>query len=203
VNKPADFRVCFVGDSLTAGTGDPEHLGWVGRVCRQAAAANTSLTAYNLGVRRETSADIAQRWAGECSPRLPAGTQAHVAFCFGVNDTTEVSGQVRVTATDSVENLKRILAEAKSRYAVAMIGPPPTADTEQNQRIRLLSLQYEAACGQMAIPYLPVFGSLSENPVWTRQVAKYDGAHPQAEGYAEFARLVMQWNYWWFRSTTT
>lgn len=27
-----DLRVCLVGDSFVAGVGDPDHLGWVGRV---------------------------------------------------------------------------------------------------------------------------------------------------------------------------
>jgi lysophospholipase L1-like esterase len=26
------MRICFVGDSITNGTGDPEYLGWVSRV---------------------------------------------------------------------------------------------------------------------------------------------------------------------------
>ncbi len=51
----ADLRVCFLGDSFVAGVGDPEHLGWVGRVAARTNRGGQPLTAYGLGVRRETA----------------------------------------------------------------------------------------------------------------------------------------------------
>ena len=50
-----DLRVCFLGDSLVAGVGDPDGLGWVGRLVAGAFAAGAPLTAYPLGIRRQTS----------------------------------------------------------------------------------------------------------------------------------------------------
>lgn len=198
----SDIRICFVGDSMVAGTGDPEHLGWVGRVCAQAAAQGIALTAYNLGVRRETSSDIAKRWDQECTPRLPASSQTHVVFSFGVNDMTEESGRTRISTEHSVANLKAILAQAKMRYQVMMIGPPPIAGAQQNERITALSGQYNVICKELKVPYLSVVEALSVNTTWMQQVAKSDGAHPQAEGYMEFAKLVLNWPQWWFRSST-
>src|SRR5690606_27298725 len=61
-----DLRICFVGDSFVAGVGDPEALGWSGRLTVDAHAAGVAPTAYNLGVRRQTSTDIAGRWQAEC-----------------------------------------------------------------------------------------------------------------------------------------
>lgn len=197
-----DIRICFVGDSMVAGTGDPEHLGWAGRVCAQVEAQGIALTAYNLGVRRETSADIAKRWAIECAPRLPASSQTHVVFSFGVNDMTEESGSTRVAVAHSLENLEAIISQAKMRHQVLMIGPPPIADAQQNERIRALSDQYSVICKELNVPYLPVVEALGANTIWMQQVAKSDGAHPQAEGYMEFAKLVLNWPQWWFRSST-
>ena len=37
-------------------------LGWVGRVVAASFAAGTPVTAYNLGVRGETSVQVASRW---------------------------------------------------------------------------------------------------------------------------------------------
>lgn len=34
-----DLRVCFVGDSFVAGVGDPEQLGWAGRVAARTHSA--------------------------------------------------------------------------------------------------------------------------------------------------------------------
>ncbi|MGH8539357.1 MAG: GDSL-type esterase/lipase family protein [Stenotrophobium sp.] len=200
MNAPADIRVCFVGDSLTAGFGDPEHLGWAGRVSASAAKNGFGLTTYNLGIRLETSADIAGRWLEECARRLPRACQPHVVFSFGVNDTTEEAGKTRVAAQDSVSNLNAILGSAKTRYKVLMIGPAPVADTDQNRRIDALSRQFDATCRKLEVPYLPVFEALHASVVWMKQAGENDGAHPRAKGYAEFARLVIGWNHWWFRS---
>jgi lysophospholipase L1-like esterase len=56
-----DIRICFVGDSFVNGTGDPDCLGWTGRLCASRSRQGRSITYYNLGVRRETSADICDR----------------------------------------------------------------------------------------------------------------------------------------------
>jgi acyl-CoA thioesterase-1 len=62
MNAP-DIRICFIGDSYVHGTGDDDCLGWAGRLCAAARRAGHNVTYYNLGVRRETSADIACRAA--------------------------------------------------------------------------------------------------------------------------------------------
>lgn len=54
--QPNDRRVLFFGDSLVAGVRDPAGKGWVGRVVAASFAEGLALTAYNLGVRGETSA---------------------------------------------------------------------------------------------------------------------------------------------------
>lgn len=46
-----DLRVCFVGDSFVAGVGDPQHLGWTGRIAARTYQAGQPLTSYVLGVR--------------------------------------------------------------------------------------------------------------------------------------------------------
>lgn len=67
----SDVRICFVGDSFVNGTGDPDYLGWTGRICVRTRQEGHDITYYNLGVRRETSIDIAARWQEEVSRRLP------------------------------------------------------------------------------------------------------------------------------------
>jgi len=62
-----DIRICFIGDSFVNGTGDPEKLGWCGRVCSRVTDKSLDITYYNLGIRRETSSDIKERWEAEVS----------------------------------------------------------------------------------------------------------------------------------------
>ena len=78
------LRICFIGDSVTAGTGDDMFQGWAGRLCEMAWDEGHDVTGYNLGIRGETSPMIAARWRAECTPRLPDGVPAALVFAFGV-----------------------------------------------------------------------------------------------------------------------
>ncbi|MBD1860400.1 MULTISPECIES: GDSL-type esterase/lipase family protein [Trichocoleus] len=196
----ADIRICFVGDSFVNGTGDPECLGWTGRICAAASHNNYNVTYYNLGIRRETSADIRDRWQQEVERRLPASCDRRVVFSFGVNDTTIENGKPRVDPSDSIKNARQILTEARRSLPVLMVGPPPIADAEQNQRIIDLSGQLGALCQGLEVPFLEIAGPLRNSEVWISEAIVNDGAHPRAAGYAELAELVQSWSAWrgWF-----
>ncbi|MBW4625164.1 MAG: lipase [Brasilonema octagenarum HA4186-MV1] len=197
------IRICFLGESFVNGTGDPEFLGWTGRICVHAARKGYDITFYNLGVRRETSTQLRQRWLKEVSYRLPKEYDGRVVFSFGVNDTTLINGKPRVELADSIENVRSILSTAKQLYPVLMVGPPPCADEEQDgrdHRIVNLSKQFAVVCDQLNIPYLDIFPILQKSNIWQDEARNNDGAHPRAGGYAEFAEIVQSWDGWlnWF-----
>ena len=190
------LRICFVGDSFVNGAGDPECIGWAGRICAAASRAGHDITCYNLGVRRETSADIAARWRDEVVRRLPPGLDGRVVFSFGVNDTTVEEGLPRIAVEDSLGNARRILTEAARSYPVLMVGPPPVADAAQNERIARLSIALASVCRDADVPYLAVFDALAATRAWMTEAAAGDGAHPRAGGYEAFAALVEAWAPW-------
>jgi lysophospholipase L1-like esterase len=194
------MRICFVGDSFVNGTGDPECLGWTGRICAAARKQGCDLTSYNLGIRRETSGDILARWLDEVSRRLPAEYESRVVFSFGVNDTTIENRQIRVDLDNSLKNTYQILTTAKQLFSVLMISPLPIGDREQNDRTAKLSEGLAEICRQLNVPYLNVFTPLQASTIWMSEVAANDGAHPGAAGYAELAKLVQNWPAWlsWF-----
>ena len=194
-----DLRICFVGDSFVAGINDPECLGWTGRLSALAHRRGYNLTQYNLGIRRDTSADIAVRWQAEAACRLPDYCKPFVVFSFGVNDTTIETGGTRLEETQSIENTRHMLGAARKRYSVLLIGPPPIADAKQNQRTRRLSQLMGEAAAEEGVPFLPIFDALIEDPVWMAEVGADDGAHPRATGYAKLAAWVDQWPAWWFK----
>src|SRR6202011_3560744 len=80
------IRICFFGDSMVNGTGDDACLGWVGRVCAAARRRGRDLTCYNLGIRRDTSADVLARWQREAEARLLPEHDGRLIFSFGAND---------------------------------------------------------------------------------------------------------------------
>lgn len=194
-----DVRVCVVGDSFVAGVGDPVRLGWAGRLAAWGEERHGGqLTLYNLGVRRQTSRDVRDRWYRECAGRLPEGCEARVVFSFGVNDTTVENGAVRVAPEESAGHLAAMLEKARSwGWQTLVVGPPPVAEEAQNARIRELDARFARVCAVAGVGYVSVVGRLREDVVWMAQVRAGDGAHPAADGYEAFARLVRpQWDRW-------
>ncbi len=187
-----DQRVLFFGDSLVAGVGDPAGLGWVGRVVAASFTSGVPVTAYNLGVRGETSVQVAARWRAETQPRLLTGTETRAVLSFGANDTTVIDGQRRVAAERSQEALATVLDEAAMLgLPVLLVGPAPVDDPEQNRRIEDLSTSFADVCVARGTPFVGVFESLLASRVWMAEVTAGDGAHPSSEGYDVLSQLVL------------
>ncbi|MEA5570684.1 GDSL-type esterase/lipase family protein [Calothrix sp. UHCC 0171] len=194
--QESQVRICFVGESFVNGTGDSECLGWTGRICVDANKRGYDITYYNLGVRRETTEELKQRWRNEVIYRLPSDCNGRVVFSFGVNDTVIINGKLRVSLLNSIFNVRQILREAKELYPVLMVGPPPMLDNDQNTRIAELSKYFARICRELDIPYLDVFSVLKQSNIWFDEVYAYDKAHPRAGGYQAFADIVKNWDAW-------
>jgi acyl-CoA thioesterase-1 len=193
-----DIRICFIGDSFVNGTGDPLCLGWTGRVCATTIQRGYPITYYNLGIRRETSADIAARWREECARRLPPTLDGREVLSFGANDTTTEQGRQRVSLAATLHNLRAIVQDARRRYPTLLVGPPPVAEAAHNARIAALCHAMASVAQELGVPYLPVCERLIQAQTWVQEAAQSDGAHPQQGGYAALAALVQAWPAWWF-----
>ena len=194
-----DLRICFVGDSFTAGAGDETALGWVGRISASAWHRGVALTPYNLGIRRDTSADIRRRAEAEVLARLlAAGGDAHaVVFCFGANDTTFEDGMPRVPPEATRDNAGALLGWSAARWPTLMLGPPPALhDAVQDARVAALSPELGAVAEALGVPFLPLHAPLSATHAWRAGAARGDGVHPDAAGYAAMAALVEAWQPW-------
>jgi len=193
-----DLRICFVGDSFVQGTGDPECLGWAGRVCAQAAQAKVGVTYYNLGVRRDTSADIRRRWRTEVRRRLPPGVDGRMVLSFGTNDTAADHGRARLELDASLGHARAILEEGRP-WRPLLVGPPYLAEPEQAQRLGALSRGLSTLCLELRIPFVEAFEALARSAPWCADIAAHDGMHPRAEGYQALAELVTAapaWRAW-------
>ena len=194
-----DIRICFVGDSLVNGTGDETTLGWVGRLCAEANARGFAVTCYNLGIRRNTSADILARWEGECALRQPHEADNRVVISCGVNDTVIEESRPRVPADTSCANVREILNRAR-RFPLLMIGPPPVGDPEQNGRIDALSRAYAKEAAALDTGYIELFAELIEDEHYLRDVSLNDGSHPTSSGYSKMTEIINRSPYWWFNN---
>ncbi len=210
----ATVRLCFVGDSLTAGTGDAECRGWPGRAAAAETARGHDVSAYNLGVRGETSTDIAARWEAECRPRLPEYADGRLVFMLGLNDAADMNGAgVRVAQDRSVAAARAILSRAVTWRPALWLGPTPVhaegATVSPGPGIRYhfdagrtaaLNDAYRSVAATLDVPYLDLHAALATDPAWTRALEAGDGVHPAAEGYALIAARLAEWAPWraWF-----
>ena len=102
-----DVGMVCMGASTTAGYGDPKGLGWVGRVVARTQHPDLDLTAYNLGVRGNTSGDVVARWNAECHPRWQGRAERRLVLSVGSDDV--LTG---MTMARSRLNLANVLDEA-------------------------------------------------------------------------------------------
>jgi lysophospholipase L1-like esterase len=184
--------VFFCGDSHTLGSGDPQAQGWAGRVAAAAIAAGIPVAPYNLGVGGETSVEVARRWRGEVSPRLPEEGDLRAVFAIGVNDAALWDDTPPVSRAESLASLEAVLdgAEELGMRSFA-IGPAAIDDEAANDRIADLSAAFAELCERRGVPFAPLVDALRGSEVWRRELAAGDGAHPGAAGYEEMARLVL------------
>ena len=198
----ADQRILFFGDSFV-GVGDPTAQGWVGRVAQASFGHGLPITTYNLGVRRQTSPEIAARWLNEANPRLVSGLDCRVVVSFGSNDTTEEAGELRASPAVSRQALVSVLSDAQGRGLRAfVVGPPPVGEVARIQRTLALADAFADVCDEWDVPFVDIMAPLAKSKVWRDEVQRGDGAHPAAGGYTELAAIVLAngWLDWLRRS---
>jgi lysophospholipase L1-like esterase len=197
---PPDRRILFFGDSFIAGVGDPSGLGWVGRVVAASYDAGRPLTAYNLGVRGHTSAEVAARFEAETAARTQNAAASYgVVLGVGANDMTVQDNRLRVAPGLAIRTLngRFDLAEAAG-HGVFVVGPAPVGEPEQDERIRELSNQFAHVATHRHVPFVETTRMLGAHDGWRSEAAANDGSHPGAGGYAALAEIVLSgpWTDW-------
>ena len=209
-----EMRICFVGDSITAGQGDTESLGWPGRLCSLAMKNGHEVTCYNLGIRGDTSFDIADRWRMECSRRLPENAKCGIVFMFGVNDmAVQDNDGERVSMVSSLKNAHAIFSAAIKKHRRLWIGPTPVRKSVALNASHLgvtyrfdslrnanLNKAYRDLAAELKVPFLDLHELISGSPEWSHVLEQGDGVHPTPLGYEFLADAVESWPAWrnWF-----
>ena len=190
------MRICFFGDSFVNGTGDDACLGWVGRVCAAGRRDGRDITCYNLGIRRDTSADIRRRWKREAEMRLPPEHDGRLVFSFGANDCCVGEDGVRVDHARAVANAKDILMAAHAWRPTLMVSPLPIREPATDARIADLVEALSTLCASLDVPFFNVFHLAAGSMTWANEVAAGDGAHPNEGGYTIIAEAFRRWEPW-------
>jgi lysophospholipase L1-like esterase len=189
----ADIRVCFLGDSFTLGQGDIEGLGWPGRVHAAERGRGADLTLYNLGVRGQTAAEIAERAFPETGVRLLGrGERRGVVLSCGANDL--FLGRPPAETTGAVDGLLRWATG--QGYHVFVVGMPPAAEADVDALRAGLDKAVAAIASAHAAPFLDIRTAVGDWSAWHDEARRGDGVHPGAAGYAGVAAAFLDWRPW-------
>ncbi|WP_010542086.1 SGNH/GDSL hydrolase family protein [Dietzia alimentaria] len=188
MSEPRDLPVCIIGDSLVAGYGDETGRGWTAHLVEAGLGVGLQIQAAVAGVGGDTSEMILDRW-DEVDRRRAAFPTTAVIAQFGVNDAIEHEGEIRVDEAGTARALRGMI-ERTPQGQFLVVGPPPVAWDEVNERIAVRSKAMAQVCAESGVPFVPTFDVLMAGGAWVREVIAGDGAHPGPDGYAQFARVV-------------
>ena len=195
VSEPRDLPVCVIGDSFVAGYGDDTGRGWTPLLVEAAAGEGLHLHVTNAGIGGDTSEMILARW-DEVDRRRTSMPGTAVIAEFGVNDVMHIDGVERVAEAATLAALRGMI-ERGPEGRLLVIGPPPVAWDEVNERTTARADAIAAVCAEAGVPFVPTFDALRPGGAWMREVEAGDGAHPGPAGYAQFmdriARPVPDW----------
>ncbi len=190
---PRDVGLIFIGASLVAGVGDPKGQGWVSRVVGRTQHPDVDITAYNLGVRGDTSADVLNRWRTECPPRWAGRSEKRLVVSVGGNDAAK-----GMTLARHRLNLANILDDAASAgIGTFVVSPPPSSDPDLNHKLEVLVEAQADVCSRRGVPFVDCFRPLMGHEQWQSDLAASKVAgHPGQAGYGLIAWLVLH-NGWY------
>jgi len=195
-----EIKLCCFGDSFVQGIGDDHYQGWVGRFGKTLRSKDIDLTLFNLGIRRNTSADILHRWEAEAKLRLPEISSEPytgiLLFSFGINDCVIENNTRRVSLENTIKNTEMILIRASKWKQTVMIGPTPTCDPILDERVLELSHIQEEICAKLDVPFFAPYKALNALKQWHEEANAGDGTHPNNKGYQHLSDLISSWSIW-------
>ena len=192
------MRICFIGDELVAGVGDPRGLGWVGRVNAHS-TFDLPATFLTLAVPSETTKQMAARWEAEVLPRLAEGEPHGLVIGVGPGDVA-----AGISTARSRLNLANITDRATALGIPSfVVGPPPLAGVDSGS-LKALSASCSEVCARRGIPFADCYTPLVARDQWFEDMAASlarggDGQTlPGQAGYALMAWIVQHqgWYEW-------
>lgn len=193
----SELNVCVLGDGIVKGVGDTEMLGWAGRLLKRTATDHGPINYYNLGIPGQSSVDVAERLS-ELEVRLPQGADNRLILSFGLNDTELLNGQPRQSNQHSLEALKNIILQTRTRYKMLMVGPVPVYEPQRNARLKRLNALFHDLCLKARVPYIDLFSALIDDIDYRRDLARHGKIYPSDSGYEKIYDLIWNDRSWWF-----
>jgi lysophospholipase L1-like esterase len=216
ISTQSDLKIIALGDSLVYGFGDPVGGGWVERLRRQWMTLDRGRVLYNLGIRGDRVAQVAQRLErefrnrGELRDRVPNS----IILSVGVNDSARLGRLDGRNYTDFekfqqqiVELLERSQQLCPRRNAfpapLLFVGMVPVDESKMpfldclhyNHQDQYRYKEFtKQACEKRQIPYLDIFDRwMQRGDEWVLSRLSRDGLHPNTLGYESLLEDVLNW----------
>ena len=184
----------FFGDSLTLGVNDDQMPGgWVSRLAvlgREVGLYGIPrATFYNLGARRQGTADVARRWRTEREARRIPGMEPRLVFCVGVVDMAAPGGGTPRNQDAVLADLRPMLTAAQALAPTLVVSPPPVADADTRQRLAALNAGQKKICADLGLPFAEAYSALAADKTYLQDLS--DGLHPGPQGCALMAKTLL------------
>lgn len=184
----------FLGDSITLGVNVAPQESFVNKIYTgiiQKLPEKYPLpptTLYNLGVRKNTTKNILERFEKEFQDRNFPNSKAHFILMCGVVDMVMPEDKTLLSLEESKKYFKQLLTSAKEKGNIFVISPSPVVNENHKERIANLILEQEKICQEMNIPYINIFQELD-----TKEFLEdlKDGIHPNEIGNVFIAEKVL------------
>jgi lysophospholipase L1-like esterase len=170
-----------------------------------------TVTAYNLGVRGDTSEGVLARWRDEVERRRQISPSTVIVFAFGANDAKlHPDGRPFVPLESTHRNTANILKMATTDHTVLFIGPAPveegalarvlnpdgSAPVPTNHQVKAVSTAIASEAAKAGVPFFDLYSRLADDKAWFDGLRETDGIHPPARGHDAIARLIGAWQPW-------
>jgi acyl-CoA thioesterase-1 len=181
-----DLCVVTLGGALAAGLGDPRSQGWVTRVMARSARDDLRLTAYNLSVAGDTTAEVLKRVTAEAPARWAGHEDRRLVVSAGLEDA-----RTSVSIARHRLNLANVLDSAgNAGIGTFVVGPAPTGEDGMDDSLERYAEAQADVCDRRGVPFVDCMSPLRRHDQWLTDVDTGAGLPGQA-GYGLIAWLVL------------
>lgn len=191
------MTICIFGDSITWGRGLLARMGWA-NLLRNELEKQKKFSLYDLGIDRDTSKNLLERFDVEARARKPD----IIIFAIGTNDSVfrKTTDNPETPIKDFENNLQNLVQKAKQfTNAIIFVGlvkgddrlTNPLADSTTGKSYSKENVKkYNDSIKNIALKnklqFIDIYDDLNDMDF-------YDGLHPNESGHQKIFKKIIQY----------
>jgi len=185
-------KICVFGTSIAWGAWDHEKGGWVTRL-RLGLEQDYKVFVYNCGVSGDTTMGMLERLSIEAQVRHASA----IIIAVGVNDSSKLNGEYKVSPEDFKKNLYKLVDQAREfTDRVIVVSPSQIDDSKLDPVPWHLELSFS---NDDVLKYIDIMREVAEDlnlpfvdntELLGVEDLDEDGLHPNPQGHEKIHRAV-------------